>query len=115
MTSDRRQESSRRQLDAARRRAEIRAFIRTHHPDRGGDPQAFAAGLRALRSAPDGPAGPDALGVPGVRLTTHHRPTAAGILFAWVRGRGRRCPDSARRWWSYRWVRFGPGRGPRVR
>ncbi|OHV57381.1 hypothetical protein CcI156_07395 [Frankia sp. CcI156] len=112
MTSDRRQESSRRQLDAARRRAEIRAFIRTHHPDRGGDPQAFAAGLRALRSTPDGPDGP---GVPGVRLTTHHRPNAADILFAWVRGRGRRCSDSTRRWWSHRRARFGPGRGPRVR
>jgi hypothetical protein len=29
---------------AARRRA----FIREHHPDRGGDPGAFIAGLRAL-------------------------------------------------------------------
>ncbi|HEY0935996.1 MAG TPA: hypothetical protein VGD91_19925 [Trebonia sp.] len=25
-----------------------RAFIREHHPDRGGDPAAFIAGLRAL-------------------------------------------------------------------
>ena len=30
--------------DEARRRA----FIREHHPDRGGDPGAFIAGLRAL-------------------------------------------------------------------
>ncbi|PRY50651.1 hypothetical protein LY71_103215 [Geodermatophilus tzadiensis] len=33
----------------ARRRAE-RAWIRTHHPDVGGDPAAFAAGLAALRA-----------------------------------------------------------------
>ena len=33
---------------------EYREFIRRHHPDRGGDPEVFAAGLarlRALRSA----------------------------------------------------------------
>jgi hypothetical protein len=28
--------------------ARRRAFIREHHPDRGGDPGAFIAGLRAL-------------------------------------------------------------------
>ncbi|SDD08853.1 hypothetical protein SAMN05660690_3340 [Geodermatophilus telluris] len=33
----------------ARRRAE-RDWIRTHHPDVGGDPAAFAAGLAALRA-----------------------------------------------------------------
>jgi len=26
-------------------RAAFRAFVREHHPDRGGDPEAFAAGL----------------------------------------------------------------------
>lgn len=30
-------------------RAEIRAFIRANHPDVGGDPEAFAAGLARLR------------------------------------------------------------------
>lgn len=45
-------------------RAEFRAFVREHHPDRGGDPAAFAAGLRRFRAgAPttpddDAPAGP---------------------------------------------------------
>jgi hypothetical protein len=29
---------------------EYRAFIRAHHPDRGGDPAEFAAGLAALRA-----------------------------------------------------------------
>jgi hypothetical protein len=31
--------------DAERRRRE---FIRAHHPDRGGDPELFAAGLRSF-------------------------------------------------------------------
>ena len=30
-----------------------REFIRTHHPDRGGDPAAFAAGLAAYDRRPD--------------------------------------------------------------
>jgi hypothetical protein len=35
--------------EAARRRA-VRAWARSHHPDRGGDPAVFAAGLAALRA-----------------------------------------------------------------
>ncbi|RRO14787.1 hypothetical protein EIL87_18820 [Saccharopolyspora rhizosphaerae] len=31
-------------------RAEIRAFVRANHPDVGGDPEAFAAGLARLRA-----------------------------------------------------------------
>jgi hypothetical protein len=30
--------------------ADRRTFIREHHPDRGGDPDAFIAGLRALNA-----------------------------------------------------------------
>jgi hypothetical protein len=30
-------------------RRAIRRFVREHHPDRGGDPAAFAEGLRHLR------------------------------------------------------------------
>jgi hypothetical protein len=37
-------------------RSAFRAFVRDNHPDRGGDPQAFAAGLELFRSACD--AGP---------------------------------------------------------
>lgn len=33
-------------------RAAFRAFVKSHHPDRGGDPDVFAAGLTAFRSAP---------------------------------------------------------------
>lgn len=34
-----------------------REFIRAHHPDRGGDPDVFIAGMRAFRAAelPPGP------------------------------------------------------------
>ncbi|GAA4862778.1 hypothetical protein [Actinomycetospora straminea] len=32
-------------------RAALRAFVRTHHPDVGGDPVAFREGLAALRAA----------------------------------------------------------------
>ncbi|WP_225920687.1 hypothetical protein [Pseudonocardia oceani] len=31
-------------------RAEYRAFVRDHHPDRGGDPEFFVAGLARLRA-----------------------------------------------------------------
>ncbi|GGS50275.1 MULTISPECIES: hypothetical protein [Actinokineospora] len=34
-------------------RAEYREFIRRNHPDRGGDPEAFAAGLAELRARRD--------------------------------------------------------------
>jgi hypothetical protein len=35
-------------VDARQRRNARRAFIRAHHPDRGGDPAEFMAGLAAL-------------------------------------------------------------------
>ena len=39
-------------------RAERRAFIRDHHPDRGGDPDEFIAGLRRLADSPSEPSVP---------------------------------------------------------
>ncbi|ASO21921.1 hypothetical protein FHR81_005614 [Actinoalloteichus hoggarensis] len=36
---------------AAAERAALRAFVREHHPDLGGDPDRFAAGLRDLQEA----------------------------------------------------------------
>lgn len=39
-------------------RAAYRAFIRDHHPDRGGDPEFFVAGLARLRAGAATP-GPD--------------------------------------------------------
>ena len=49
--------------DAPEQRSAFRAFVRDHHPDRGGDPEAFAAGLELFRAASPGepgrPPGPD--------------------------------------------------------
>ncbi|MGP4017402.1 hypothetical protein [Saccharopolyspora sp. 5N708] len=39
------------QHDPASTRAAIRAFVRANHPDVGGDPAVFAAGLDQLRAA----------------------------------------------------------------
>ncbi|GAY10542.1 hypothetical protein [Pseudonocardia sp. N23] len=36
-------------------RAAYRAFVRENHPDRGGDPAAFVAGLAAMRDRPASP------------------------------------------------------------
>ncbi len=36
---------------AATDRAAFRAFVREHHPDRGGDPAEFVAGLARFRAA----------------------------------------------------------------
>jgi hypothetical protein len=70
--------------DDAARRAEWRQFVRDHHPDRGGNPEVFAAGLNAYRAGRR----------PGVAaaeaeqfLTTHHSPHGLGHLTRWVRRR----------------------------
>ena len=44
------------QADEVRRRR--REFIRAYHPDRGGDPEVFAAGLRAFGAGPGPDPGP---------------------------------------------------------
>jgi hypothetical protein len=62
------------------RRAEIRRFALEHHPDRGGDPAYFAAGLRALRAGRPLPAR-------GGQVTVYHRPVGLGIVTAWARRR----------------------------
>ncbi len=36
-------------------RTAYRAFVRTHHPDRGGDPDVFVEGLARFRTAGSGP------------------------------------------------------------
>jgi hypothetical protein len=38
----------------AEQRAAFRAFVREHHPDRGGDPAVFVAGLARFGPAPGG-------------------------------------------------------------
>jgi hypothetical protein len=66
--------------DAARRQA-IRQFVREHHPDRGGDPETFIAGLRELRSG----RGPQA---PEMVVQVHRRRRGVvGLLDDWTRRR----------------------------
>ncbi|WP_163572328.1 hypothetical protein [Fodinicola feengrottensis] len=38
--------------DPTERRRAFRAFVRENHPDRGGDPEVFAAGVASLRDRP---------------------------------------------------------------
>jgi hypothetical protein len=63
-------------------RRAYREFVRTHHPDRGGDPEEFIAGLHRfhteLRAAGPGQARPREPGAApvGVTVTTHRRGTA---------------------------------------
>lgn len=69
--------------DDRSRRAAERAFVRAHHPDVGGDPAAFAAGLAALRA--DRTPGP----APAVTVvaTRRLRKAPARLLRRWRRAR----------------------------
>lgn len=54
-------------------RAARRAFVRTHHPDVGGDPALFRRGMERLQAGLN-PLGPDAdAGAPRVRVTVTRR------------------------------------------
>lgn len=91
-------------MDEARRRA-YREFIRTHHPDVGGDPAVFAAGLAEFRAAP--PAGgtfserwPDWV-APGDRrldadIVFRRKPCGIAALLAWLKERSGRTQRSPR-------------------
>ena len=73
--------------DAREVRVAFRRCTRAHHPDRGGDPERFRAGLRAYQrlaglSAPSH-------GAPGVVF--HRRPRGLAVVTAaWRRRRRRR-------------------------
>jgi hypothetical protein len=67
----------------AARRAEWREFVRRHHPDRGGDPEVFAAGVRAYREGRPLQAGSRV----EAHLTTHRSPRGLGHLTRWARRR----------------------------
>jgi hypothetical protein len=70
--------------DDAARRAEWRQFVLEHHPDRGGDPEVFAAGLAAYRAGRrPGPAAAAA----EQYLTSHRSPHGLGHLTRWARRR----------------------------
>lgn len=60
-----------------------RQFIRAHHPDRGGDPDEFMAGLRAFGA---GQASPD---LPPRVVVVRHRRWLARLVIAVARSRHR--------------------------
>lgn len=79
-----RTDTSRSETDDAARRREWREFVREHHPDRGGDPEVFAAGLRAYREGRR--PRPAAVDVQQY-LTTHRSPRGLGHVTRWARRR----------------------------
>jgi hypothetical protein len=70
----------------AEQRAAIRRFVLAHHPDRGGDPAVFDAGLRALRAGLP----LDTAGTPGADVTTYRRRGPVVVLVRWMWARARR-------------------------
>lgn len=71
-------------VDDAERRAEWRRFVRDHHPDRGGDPEVFAAGVRAYR---EGRRPTTAAFQTEQYLTMHRSPRGLGHVTRWARRR----------------------------
>lgn len=70
--------------ERAARRA-LREFVRTHHPDRGGDPAVFVAGLAALRR------GRTAAGRGAGEVIFYRRRRGLAVVTGWWRdGRVRR-------------------------
>lgn len=76
--------------DPARRRA-FRAFVRAHHPDVGGDPAVFTAGVTAFRAGRPMTADPRYDGELVFRRT-RHGPAALIDYVARRRARRRRAP-----------------------
>ena len=68
--------------DEQTRRQEWRRFVRDHHPDRGGDPAVFAAGVRAYREGRR-----PATATAEQYLTTHRSPKGFGHVTRWARRR----------------------------
>lgn len=71
--------------DERSRRAAERAFVRAHHPDVGGDPAAFAAGLAALRAGRT----PTPPGSVTVVATRRLRSAPTRLFHRWRRARQR--------------------------
>lgn len=64
-----------------------REFVRTHHPDRGGDPEVFRAGLARFRERDDD--GPDRYDAP-ITVVPRHRGVRAIVHLVrtwWTRRR----------------------------
>lgn len=61
-------------------RAAYRAFVREHHPDRGGDPDVFVAGLARFRAGPAaGPGDDDRYDAPIEIVTPLPLPTRVAV------------------------------------
>ncbi|HVX42847.1 MAG TPA: hypothetical protein VHC49_03130 [Mycobacteriales bacterium] len=82
-------------MNEAQRKA-YREFIRTHHPDIGGDPEVFAAGLAELRNAAPisgtfAERWPDWVAPDDRRLKTdivfRRRPHGLAAVIAWLKER----------------------------
>jgi hypothetical protein len=70
---------------------EYREFIRTNHPDRGGDPDEFAAGLERLRALMDAaPSGASHLSGKAAETTAYRRGRLPGRLWRLLAERQRR-------------------------
>ncbi len=67
------------------RKSERRKFIRDHHPDRGGDPEAFIAGLRQRSAAQPGVGEPRVVFRRRPRRTRRLRLTATSLIHRFIR------------------------------
>jgi hypothetical protein len=64
-------------------RAAYRAFVKAHHPDRGGDPEAFVAGLAEFEKvAAQRPAAPPAAPPPAPAPPAPAAPLPVGVRVA---------------------------------
>lgn len=75
--------------DGRAERAAFRAWVRDHHPDRGGDPQAFAAELRRRRGR-ERVRGTALPGAPIVGVQRRYGPVEAVRRWRYRRDRARR-------------------------
>ncbi|GAA1028215.1 MULTISPECIES: hypothetical protein [Amycolatopsis] len=71
-------------------KAAYRRFVRTHHPDVGGDPAEFAAGLREFRRGPRNETAARAEGPRGESVVFVRRSRGVSRLFEVLAARRRR-------------------------
>ncbi len=62
-----------------------REFVRRHHPDRGGDPDVFQAGLKAFANPNPNPNPGPGVGVTAVRRQGALREVVLGLVRRWRR------------------------------
>jgi hypothetical protein len=76
----------------SQQRSEFRAFVRDHHPDRGGDPEVFRAGLARFGAQTGEPADERRFDAPIEVVGPLPFPTRVGVALirTWRRRRSRR-------------------------